>query len=82
VTIDSRYLNHLCDDVLERFLMDRCFANELADVEMHIPCCESCVARLEELDLEIGAIRLCLRRMTLSPSAKASRLSESSLTLV
>jgi hypothetical protein len=80
VTIDSGYLNHPCEDALERFLMDRCFDNELAYVEMHILCCESCVTRLEELALEMAVIRLCLHGMSLSQLAKRAR--SSLLTLV
>ena len=80
MTIDSGYLNHPCEDALERFLMDRCFDNELAYVEMHILCCESCVTRLEELALEMAVIRLCLHGMSLSLLAMRAR--SSVLTLV
>lgn len=82
MTIDLGYLNHPCEDALERFLMDRCFDNELAYVEMHILCCEPCVTRLEELALELAVIRRCLYRMSLSQLAKRPRPSESILTLV
>jgi len=62
--------------------MDRCVENELAYVETHILCCESCVTCLEELAVEMAVMRLCLHGMSLSPLAKRARSSESLLTLV
>ena len=82
MTIDSGYLNHPCEDALKRFLMDRCFENVLAYVEMHILCCEFCLTPLEQLALEMPVIRRCLLGMSLPQLAKWARSSESLLALV
>jgi hypothetical protein len=57
----NTYLDHPAEDVLERFLLHRSDEQETDVVETHILACESCVTRLEALEIEIAATKLALQ---------------------
>jgi anti-sigma factor RsiW len=57
------YLDHPAEDALERFLLHQCEEEELELVETHILACESCVTRLETLELQITATKLALQQL-------------------
>jgi hypothetical protein len=70
------YLDHPAEEVLERFLLSHCSENELCEVETHILHCEGCVARLELLELQITAFKLCLQMMLNRQLTMATRESD------
>ncbi|HZQ51482.1 MAG TPA: hypothetical protein VFB14_04745 [Bryobacteraceae bacterium] len=57
------YLDHPAEDALERFLLQQCHEEELEAVETHILACESCITRLEDLELQITATKLALQEL-------------------
>ncbi len=58
------YYDHPTEEALERFLLHQCLASELDTVETHILACESCVARLETLEVQIAVTKTALQEMT------------------
>jgi hypothetical protein len=54
------FLEHPSEEALERFLMNHSEEQELEVVETHILACESCVARLESLEVQVTAIKEAL----------------------
>jgi hypothetical protein len=67
----NNYLDHPEEEVLERFILHRSGEEELEVVETHILACESCVTRLEGLEIEIAAIQLALREMKVKEAAQS-----------
>jgi len=63
-------LEHPSEDALERFLMHRSDAEELDLVETHILGCDSCVSRLETLEIQIAATKLALSELHQEKTAK------------
>lgn len=63
---------HPTEDELERFVLNQCQEQELEDLETHILACESCVTRLEDLDIQISVTRLALQKMQAEQLAKAA----------
>jgi hypothetical protein len=59
----NNYLEHPGEEVLERFVMHQSGEEELEVVETHILACDSCVARLESLEIEIAATKLALQEI-------------------
>jgi hypothetical protein len=59
----NNYLEHPGEEVLERFVLHQSGEEELEVVETHILACDSCVARLETLEIEIAATKLALQEM-------------------
>jgi hypothetical protein len=59
----NTYLDHPAEEVLERFLLHRSDEQETDVVETHILACESCVTRLEALEIEIAATKLALQEL-------------------
>ncbi|MBV9268196.1 MAG: hypothetical protein JO061_18655 [Acidobacteriaceae bacterium] len=57
----NTYLDHPAEDALERFLLHRSDEEETDVVETHILACESCVTRLEALEIELAAMKLALQ---------------------
>lgn len=57
------YFEHPAEDVLERYLLRQTAEEELETVESHILGCDSCVTRLENLELEIVAMRRALQEL-------------------
>ena len=53
-------LDHPSEDALERFLMHRSETQEVELVETHILGCDSCVSRLESIEIQIAATKLAL----------------------
>jgi hypothetical protein len=54
------YLEHPNEETLERFLLHRSEDQELEVVETHILACESCITRLENLELQINDLKAAL----------------------
>jgi hypothetical protein len=53
--------DHISDDVLEQYSLDRLEEQELAAVEEHLLLCESCRDRLEGIDAFVASMRTALR---------------------
>jgi hypothetical protein len=64
--------DHPTEDELERYVLNRSREEELEGLETHILACESCVARLEDLDVQISATKLALQQMQGEEMAKAA----------
>lgn len=67
----NNYLEHPGEEVLERFVLHRSGEEELEVVETHILACDSCVARLENLEIEIAATKLALQEMKRKEAAQS-----------
>lgn len=66
----NQYLQHPEEEALERFLLHQSSDEELDIVETHILACDSCVARLENLEVEIAATKLALQEMKNEEAAR------------
>lgn len=55
-------LEHPNEEALERFLLHRAEDQELEVVETHILACESCVTRLENLELQLTDLKTALTK--------------------
>jgi hypothetical protein len=64
------YLDHPSEDALERFILHQCEEEELETVETHILACESCITRLESLEIQITATKLALQQLESEQRAK------------
>ena len=53
-------LQHPTEETLERFVMHRMRDEELETVESHVLACDSCVSRLEFLELQVAATKVAL----------------------
>jgi len=69
--MENTYLDHPAEETLERFVLDRSDDAELTTVETHILACDSCVARVEALEIEIAATKLALQELHKERVAKA-----------
>ena len=67
----NSYLEHPAEDVLERFVLHQSDEQELDVVETHILACDSCVSRLEALEIQIAAVKLALQNIHQEQVAKA-----------
>jgi hypothetical protein len=54
------YILHPNEEALERFLLRRSDDQELETVETHILACDSCVARLEALEMQLADLKTSL----------------------
>jgi hypothetical protein len=54
---------HPTEDELELFVLHRSPEEELENLESHILACDSCVIRLETLEIQISATKVALREM-------------------
>ncbi len=63
----SSYLDHPSEEALERFLLHHAQEDELDRVETHILACDTCVARLEQLEFQIAAVKLALHELSQQP---------------
>lgn len=63
---------HPTEDELEQFVLHRSPEQELEVLESHILACDSCVTRLENLEVQISATKLALRDMQREQLAKAA----------
>ena len=77
----QEHLNHPSEENLERFVLHQMQEEELEGFESHILACDSCVARLEYLELNITATKMALSQLHQEKVAenyaaqKSSRLS-------
>jgi hypothetical protein len=53
-------LQHPTEDTLENFLLHRMQEEELETTETHILACDSCVARLEVMEIQLEATKMAL----------------------
>lgn len=63
VLIMNSYSEHPDEEVLERYVLRQTGEQELEALETHILACEACVTRLENLELEITAMRRALQQI-------------------
>jgi anti-sigma factor RsiW len=63
-------LTHPSEDTLERFVMNQLDEAELDGVESHILGCNSCVTRVENLEIDVAAVKLALREFQEEQIAK------------
>ena len=68
--MNGPYRDHPSEDALERFLLNQSEEEELDIVESHILACESCVTRLETLELNIEATKMALKDQLAEQAAK------------
>lgn len=73
----NTYLDHPAEDALERYLMHRSDEQEIELVETHTLACDSCVARLEALEIQIAAMKVALQELHQQQVAKAYARSQS-----
>ena len=59
----QQYVDHPTEETLERFLMHQMQEEELESMETHILACDSCVARLEELEIQLAATKIALAEL-------------------
>ena len=57
----NKYSPHPSDDALELFLLHALKGEELVRLEGHILCCEPCIFRLEDIEIELAAKKLALK---------------------
>ena len=69
--MQNTYLEHPVEETLERFLLNQAEGEELEAVETHILACDSCVARLEALEVQTAAMKLALQEFHKEQVAKA-----------
>ena len=55
--------NHPTEETLERFLMHRMQEEELETTETHILACDSCVVRLETMEIQLAATKIALSEL-------------------
>lgn len=75
--MNGPYRDHPNEDALERFVLNQSEEEELEIVETHILACESCVTRLETLELNIAATKLALQNIQAEQAAKLAQPSPS-----
>lgn len=61
------YLDHPSEEALERFLLHNAQEDELDRVETHILSCDACITRLEELEVQLAAVKLALQEISRDP---------------
>ena len=59
----QHHVEHPTEETLERFLLHQMQEEELENMETHILACDSCVARLEELEIQIAATKIALAEL-------------------
>jgi hypothetical protein len=70
--MQNSYLQHPTEETLERFLLHQSPEDELEVVETHILACDTCVARLEDLEIQIATMKTALRELQLQQAAAAT----------
>ena len=53
--------DHPTEDALERYLLQRVPEHDLEGIETHVLSCDSCLDKLEALDIYVNAVKLALR---------------------
>jgi hypothetical protein len=69
---NNTIVEHLAEEVLERFVLQQSCESEIETVETHFLGCESCVERLEQVELYISATKLALQELHVERVAKAA----------
>jgi hypothetical protein len=69
--MEQTYLEHPSEEILERFALSQSSDEELDVTETHILACETCVTRLESLEIQIAATRLALQEIHKDEVARA-----------
>jgi anti-sigma factor RsiW len=69
--MQNTYLEHPAEEVLERFILHQSDETELDVVETHVLACESCVDRLEALELQIAATKTALQEFHMESVERA-----------
>jgi hypothetical protein len=64
-------LEHPAEEALERFVLHQSSEDEIEAVETHFMACESCIERLEEVELQISATKLALQQLHLERVAES-----------
>jgi anti-sigma factor RsiW len=59
--METTYLEHPTEEVLERFLLNQASQQENEVVETHFMGCASCAQRLEKLEIELTVLRSALQ---------------------
>jgi hypothetical protein len=70
--MQNSYLQHPTEETLERFLLHQSPEDELEVVETHILACDTCVARLEDLEIQITTMKTALGELQLQQAAAAT----------
>ena len=65
--MNRSYLDHPSEEALERFLLRHAQGEELDMVETHILACDTCVSRLEQLEIQVAAAKLALHELSREP---------------
>jgi hypothetical protein len=68
--LSMQHLEHPTEEALERFLLHQSQEPEIELVETHILACESCLDRLEALEMQIAATRIALAELQRDSRAK------------
>ena len=71
--MNGPYRDHPSEDALERFLLNQAEEEELEVVESHILACESCVTRVETLDLNLKAMKLAMQNQLVEQAEKLAQ---------
>jgi hypothetical protein len=71
--MNGPYRDHPSEDALERFLLNQSEEEELEIVETHVLACESCVTRLETLELNLEATKIALKEYLAEQAAKVAQ---------
>ena len=53
--------DHPTEDALERYMLQRVPEHEIEGIETHVLSCDSCLDKLEALDIYVNAVKLALR---------------------
>ncbi len=69
--MELSYLDHPAEESLERFVLEQSDDTELTVIETHVLACDSCVARLESLEIQVAAIKLAFEEIHKEKVAKA-----------
>jgi len=74
LVMQDTYFEHPAEEALERYLLNRCEEDELEAVETHLLACESCVSRLENLELDITAMKHALAQWQEEEAARSAKI--------
>lgn len=74
--METTYLDHPSEEELERFLLHQSKEPEQEVIETHVLACESCVARLEALEVYISTAKLALKRFEAEEKLKQADKAE------
>jgi hypothetical protein len=74
LVMQDTYFEHPAEEALERYLLNRCHEDELETVETHLLACESCVSRLENLKLEITAMKQALAQWQEEEAMRSAKI--------